>query len=812
MAEIRDYSNNPDPQTADRWPEGMAMSAVNDTGRIDEGIIGRWEKDINTSLVSAGTSTAYTITPNRDLVTGQATPLYDGLTIGFTAHVANGENPTLNVQSTGAKPLVNSADVNIVAGTIPQNGKVVAFYSSAYDAYVISSIEGAESVSFTQRGTGANTRNVDGRLKETMSVFDFIPSSEHSAIIARTATNGHGSDINKAIAAAISENVGTLDAPSGSYVCDIPLIADTGAGLTLRGKGSDTLNNNSLASRFMITHSGTGLLVNPNATLRNAYFADASSMIRGFSCQDMSFWAGSDIASAPIASRGLEVRSCFEQAIFQNLSFRGFSEVGLFLNQVWNARIQTVTVRGGWFDGSIGGLYAIWAYNANNVYCTNSYAQTLARRGVGFRFMGAEAGTMLACQSDKVGIGAWVDTTPGKFAIDQHWAEQGRNQYPGQVVDFTITNAGSGYTSAPDVTLGAPTTGGTQATAVSEISNGSISRIYVIDPGARYDSVPSVTISGGGGSGGAATAIITDTSASGNKVAPLIMATSTDGLEVRNSHLIWGGDTGLTETIEGHTAHVWGHNTKDVTLSNNKFIGGGLVQNGIYVAVARADCDRWVIEDDNTTENTGFAGEGRFNTADGIIQVSYDDEFGAIEFPGDVSFFLNAASFSDCLGSPVFESIADTGAGSEDRTRVWRLPDGVASGVQCWLNLPETRKSFINRNLDTYLIYSSDAAAGNTFQIAARPILFQEGDDFRNVATVYRDRPEPSTANATTKNTLTATTNYTVVLSKGIIAAQITCLRNGGDAGDTSTGNFYLIGVEARIQKASWEGSPSASN
>ena len=54
MAEIRDYSVNPDPNTADRWPEGMAMSAVNDTGRVDEGILARWYRDTRGDLASTG--------------------------------------------------------------------------------------------------------------------------------------------------------------------------------------------------------------------------------------------------------------------------------------------------------------------------------------------------------------------------------------------------------------------------------------------------------------------------------------------------------------------------------------------------------------------------------------------------------------------------------------------------------------------------------------------------------------------------------------------------------------------------------------
>ena len=136
MAEIRDYSNSPDPQTSARWPEGMAMSATNDTGRVDEGIIGRWEKDVNGSLVTAGTSTAYTLTPNRDLVTNQATPIYDGLELAFKPHVDCGDSPTLNVQSTGAIAIQDQYGSNLKAGDLKTNTPVKVMYSSQLSAYV----------------------------------------------------------------------------------------------------------------------------------------------------------------------------------------------------------------------------------------------------------------------------------------------------------------------------------------------------------------------------------------------------------------------------------------------------------------------------------------------------------------------------------------------------------------------------------------------------------------------------------------------------------------------------------------------------
>jgi hypothetical protein len=72
---------------------------------------------------------------------------------------------------------------------------------------------------------------------------------------------------------------------------------------------------------------------------------------------------------------------------------------------------------------------------------------------------------------------------------------------------ITVTNGGSGYTSAPTVTVQAPQLG-TQAGAAATISGGQVVYVQVTNPGSGYSTfnVPGVSFAGGGGSGAAATA------------------------------------------------------------------------------------------------------------------------------------------------------------------------------------------------------------------------------------------------------------------------------------------------------------------
>ena len=95
-----------------------------------------------------------------------------------------------------------------------------------------------------------------------------------------------------------------------------------------------------------------------------------------------------------------------------------------------------------------------------------------------------------------------IDPDKGYFTWD------GNNTVAvGSVGVIGLSNAGSGYTSAPAVTIGAPNNpNGVQANATATIANGVITSITLSEAGSGYTSSPTVTITGGGGSSGAAVA------------------------------------------------------------------------------------------------------------------------------------------------------------------------------------------------------------------------------------------------------------------------------------------------------------------
>lgn len=89
----------------------------------------------------------------------------------------------------------------------------------------------------------------------------------------------------------------------------------------------------------------------------------------------------------------------------------------------------------------------------------------------------------------------------------------GKDLY-GNRVAVSLGAAGTGYTSAPAVTISGG--GGTGAAATATVASGRITAITMTNFGTNYTSAPMVTITGGGGSGATATAAIIQTDLAAN--------------------------------------------------------------------------------------------------------------------------------------------------------------------------------------------------------------------------------------------------------------------------------------------------------
>ena len=116
------------------WAEGMAPSAVNDSGRAMMASTAAYRDDVAGGITTGGTSTAYTVTTYEVFDT---LAHLNGQLVAFTPHTTNGSTVTLNVDGLGAKPLRSAPSVELVAGVLVQGTPYAAIYNSSDSAFYL---------------------------------------------------------------------------------------------------------------------------------------------------------------------------------------------------------------------------------------------------------------------------------------------------------------------------------------------------------------------------------------------------------------------------------------------------------------------------------------------------------------------------------------------------------------------------------------------------------------------------------------------------------------------------------------------------
>ena len=142
-----------------------------------------------------------------------------------------------------------------------------------------------------------------------------------------------------------------------------------------------------------------------------------------------------------------------------------------------------------------------------------------------------------------------------------------------QVKSITVTNGGSGYTSTPTITVGAPTgPSGETASAYATLDGTTIKSITLISSGSQYLSTPDITISGGGGDNGAATATMDPLYYTINSSTPVSSGISTLTLSTNLLNAVGVGSTvffsqGSRIVASSHTFEYVGAGDQIVTAT-----------------------------------------------------------------------------------------------------------------------------------------------------------------------------------------------------------------------------------------------------
>ena len=134
-----------------------------------------------------------------------------------------------------------------------------------------------------------------------------------------------------------------------------------------------------------------------------------------------------------------------------------------------------------------------WSYNATTDKSTKA------------KPTGLESSNQLAAYDvdtgNNLGRYAKITVSGSNLELDGNWS--------GQLNTITVTNQGSGYTSAPTVSFSGG--GGTGAAGTATVADGKVTSIAITNTGMNYTSAPTISITGGGGSSATATATVNST-------------------------------------------------------------------------------------------------------------------------------------------------------------------------------------------------------------------------------------------------------------------------------------------------------------
>ncbi len=133
-------ASNATADSAVNMAEGMAPSAVNDGIRALMASAAKYRDDISGALLTAGSSTAYTLTTNQTFASLSA---MSGHTVVFEMDETSGASPTLNVDSLGAKALKSVSGTTLPTGYLLQGGIYAATYSNADNEWVVHGVPGS---------------------------------------------------------------------------------------------------------------------------------------------------------------------------------------------------------------------------------------------------------------------------------------------------------------------------------------------------------------------------------------------------------------------------------------------------------------------------------------------------------------------------------------------------------------------------------------------------------------------------------------------------------------------------------------------
>jgi hypothetical protein len=287
---------------------------------------------------------------------------------------------------------------------------------------------------------------------------------------------------------------------------------------------------------------------------------------------------------------------------------------------------------------------------------------------------------------------------------------------------ITISNGGSGYTSAPTVSFSGGSGSGAAATAV--VANGIVIKIIVTNPGTGYVTAPTIAFSGGGGSSAAATSVLMPTGISGS------------GIEIYSGRVWIANGATINFSVAGSVTDFSTGDGGGSFSSSDSFLRvqfSSLVQtNGFLYLIADSSINYISgVQTTGTPPTTTFTNQNA-DPEVGTVWPGTVDVFGrniifANAFGAHVSYGAAVTKISDQLDG-VYNSATNFGG------KIASSAKAIVFGKKIWILLLDVIDLFTGQEVNKLFIWDSKRWFSSQQSVSLRFIQHQE---INSVITAY---------------------------------------------------------------------------
>lgn len=150
-------ATNASSDSAINWAEGQAPSSVNDSARAMMASTAKYRDDVNGSITTGGTSTAFTATSNQSFASESA---MDGARLALKFSATSGASPTLAVDSLTARAIQTASGTAIPTGLILSGSIWDLTFVNSIPAWVIHGVPSALPAGFTVPANSVVTASI----------------------------------------------------------------------------------------------------------------------------------------------------------------------------------------------------------------------------------------------------------------------------------------------------------------------------------------------------------------------------------------------------------------------------------------------------------------------------------------------------------------------------------------------------------------------------------------------------------------------------------------------------------------------------